>query len=334
MDTREWKEYKFKDIFTIEKGKELVGDNEDGKTPLISSTESNNGFCAFISNGNLLFDGNKITVASNGSVGSAFYQQQDFYTTTDVNILTLKNHQLNKYIALFFCSIIEFEKYKFGYGRKWNIDKMLNSTFSLPTTPDNQPDWQFMEDFIKKIYNKVIEEVKASAPALLSLSLSLKNRPVLKCDEWKEFRVGELFEVKTGKDLIYNDLENGDYPVVGHGIENNGIVCYTNFLEDYDLFDCKNNISLAHIGNFFATLQGHDFYLGTRTKALKLKNGKFNKYVALFICTIINQEQYRFTYGRVGSDKIPDMTINLPATSQGEPDWVWMERYMRRLIVV
>ena len=174
MDTREWREYKFKDIFTIKKGKELVGDNEDGKTPLISSTESNNGFCAFISNGNLLFDGNKITVASNGSVGSAFYQQQDFYTTTDVNILTLKNHQLNKYIALFFCSIIEFEKYKFGYGRKWNLDKMLNSTFSLPTTPDNQPDWQFMEDFIKKIYNKIIEEVKASAPPLLSLSLSEK----------------------------------------------------------------------------------------------------------------------------------------------------------------
>lgn len=77
MDTREWREYKFKDIFTIEKGKELVGDNEDGKTPLISSTESNNGFCAFISNGNLLFYGNKITVASNGSVGSAFYQQHN-----------------------------------------------------------------------------------------------------------------------------------------------------------------------------------------------------------------------------------------------------------------
>lgn len=173
MDTREWKEYKFKDIFTIEKGKELVGDNEDGNIPLISSTESNNGFCTFISNGNLLFDGNKLTVASNGSVGSAFYQQQDFYTTTDVNILTLKNHQLNKYIALFFCSIIEFEKYKFGYGRKWNLYKMLNSTFSLPTS-NNQPDWQFMEDFIKKIYNKVIEEVKASAPALLSLSLSEK----------------------------------------------------------------------------------------------------------------------------------------------------------------
>ena len=151
--------------------------------------------------------------------------------------------------------------------------------------------------------------------------------------EWREFRVGELFDIKTGKDLIYNDLENGEYPVVGHGVENNGIVCYTNFLEDYDLIDCKNNISLAHIGNFFATLQGHDFYLGTRTKALKLKNGKFNKYVALFICTIINQEQYRFTYGRVRSDKIPDIIINLPTTQQGEPDFELMEEYMRRLIV-
>ena len=144
------------ELFDIKKGKELVSDNNEGKTPLISSTESNNGFCAFISNGNLLFDGNKITVASNGSVGSAFYQQQDFYTTTDVNILTLKNHQLNKYIALFFCCIIEFEKYKFGYGRKWNVEKMLNSTFSLPANPQGKPDFEYMEEYIKSFYKNDI----------------------------------------------------------------------------------------------------------------------------------------------------------------------------------
>lgn len=329
MDTREWKEYKFKDIFTIEKGKELVGDNEDGKTPLISSTESNNGFCAFISNGNLLFDGNKITVASNGSVGSAFYQQQDFYTTTDVNILTLKNHQLNKYIALFFCSIIEFEKYKFGYGRKWNLDKMFNSTFSLPTTQQGEPDWQFMEDYIKKIYNKVIEEVKASAPALLSLSLSLKNRPVLKCDEWKEFRVGELFEIKKCKAFNYCDSEEGNYIYITRTAENNGMTGNIK-LEDNSYLNKRNCITIGGEG-IYAFYQQKEFIGGTNITAIYNKN--FNKNVCLFLCTVLNSQAYKYNYGRARNlQKIKDEIVLLPTTPQGEPDWEWMERYVKKLM--
>ncbi|MBR1429129.1 MAG: restriction endonuclease subunit S [Rickettsiales bacterium] len=331
MDTREWKEYKFKDIFTIEKGKELVGDNEDGKIPLISSTESNNGFCAFISNGNLLFDGNKLTVASNGSVGSAFYQQQDFYTTTDVNILTLKNYTLNKYIALFFCSIIEFEKYKFGYGRKWNLHKMLNSTFSLPTTTDNQPDWQFMEDFIKKIYNKVIEEVKASAPALLSLSL--KNRPVLKCDEWKEFMVGELFDVVlSAGDLKLEECEAGETPLISSGETNNGIVGFITKDEKDKSQIFKNCITIDMFCN--AYYQPFSFYAVSHGRVnMLVPKQEMSKFVCLFICAVLNNEEYRFNYGRaVYSNTAENITLNLPTTPQGEPDFEWMERYIRRLI--
>ena len=331
MDTREWKEFRVGDVFECKTTKTML-EPEQGDYLYITRTSENNGITDLIKleDGSFLNNGNCITIGAEGLY--AFYQNKDFIA--GVKIYALRNEKMNKYSALFVCTMLNQVIYQYSYGRARILEKIKDEMVLLPTTPDNQPDWQFMEDFIKKIYNKVIDEVKASAPALLSLSLSLKNRPVLKCDEWKEFRVGELFDIKTGKDLIYNDLEEGQYPVIGHGVENNGIVCYTNFLEDYDLFDCENNISLAHIGNFFATLQGHDFYLGTRTKALKLKNGKFNKYVALFICTIINQEQYRFTYGRVGSDKIPDMIINLPTTTQGEPDWEWMEGYMRRLIVV
>lgn len=111
----------------------------------------------------------------------------------------------------------------------------------------------------------------------------------------------------------------------------NGLACRTEKLSDYELQDHKCCISLGHIGNFVAHVQNEDFYLGTRTKSLKLKYKKSNKYILLFISTIINQQSYKFSYGRVGSDKIPNLDIKLPATKEGVPDYLFMENYIKQL---
>ena len=157
------------------------------------------------------------------------------------------------------------------------------------------------------------------------------NNLKLNTDKWAEFKIEDLFKIETGKDLIYNRIIEGTYPVVGQCSENNGIVCYTEKLDDYKLYNCKTTLSMAHIGNFFCTMQCQDFYLGTRTKALIPKFKNFNKYIGLFISTIINNEGYRFFYGRVGSDKIPDLTIKLPIDLLGDPDWQFMEEYIKKI---
>jgi hypothetical protein len=166
----------------------------------------------------------------------------------------------------------------------------------------------------------------------------------LNVEDWKEFRIGDLFEIDTGSDLIYNELEDGEYNVVGHKAENNGVTCSTAKLENYTLYNHSEVLSLGHIGNFFCTMQTEDFYLGTRVKALKPKFNKFNKYIGLFLATVINQERYKFNYGRVGSDKVPDLIIKLPAlpnpnynknTKDKEqpymPDWQFMEKYIKNI---
>ena len=100
VDKSGWKEYKLSDIFkNVANGAEVIKDTEDGDIFLISSTESNNGIVKKIKNGRKLFNGNKLTLAKNGSVGTVFYQDKDFYATSDVMILD--NINLNKNIALF-----------------------------------------------------------------------------------------------------------------------------------------------------------------------------------------------------------------------------------------
>ena len=87
---------------------------------------------------------------------------------------------------------------------------------------------------------------------------------------------------------------------------------------------------MAHIGNFYATVQIEDFYLGTRTKALISKQN-ISVYCLLFLTTIINRQSYLFSYGRVGSDKIPELLISLPIKDDGSPDWYFMESYIKSL---
>ena len=167
MDTREWKEFRVGDVFECKTTKTML-EQEDGNYLYITRTSENNGITSLIKleKDDYLNDKNCITIGAEGLY--AFYQNQDFIA--GVKIYTIKNEYLNKYIALFICTVLNQQIYKYSYGRARILEKIIDEKINLPTTPDNQPDWQFMEDFIKKIYNKVIEEVKASAPALLSLS--------------------------------------------------------------------------------------------------------------------------------------------------------------------
>mgnify|MGYP003299500442 CR=1 FL=1 len=149
---------------------------------------------------------------------------------------------------------------------------------------------------------------------------------------WKWFYLKELFDIDTGKDLIYSELTVGAFPVIGHKAENNGITAMTCKLPTHKLYDYTQTISLADRGNFFATVQTHDFYVGTRVKALV---SKFSDSIEclLFICVLINNEQYRFSYGRNCCDRIDAFQIKLPVDNNGNPNWQWIENYVKETLI-
>ena len=142
---------------------------------------------------------------------------------------------------------------------------------------------------------------------------SVSNAKIkIEIDKWQPFLISDLFDITTGKDFIYSKSFGDTYPVIGQKSINNGIACRTIELDDYILQDHNTTLSLAHIGNFCSFVQEEDFYLGTRTKALKLRYDKANRYILSFLSTIINYESFRYNYGRVGSDKFDKTYIKLP----------------------
>ena len=153
----DWQEYKLSDILEIEGiGKEIIKNTKQGNIPLISSCENNNGVSTKIDKGNKLFSDNRLTLAKNGSVGSIFYQENSFFATSDVMILYNKN--LNKNIALFLKVVIEKVSKKFDWSNKINNENFSKMIISLPTK-DNQPDWEFMNNFIEELRNKIFKNL-------------------------------------------------------------------------------------------------------------------------------------------------------------------------------
>ena len=125
-------------------------DKVEGKLPFIGAIDSCNGVSSYIDE-QPIHSGNVITVNYNGSVGEAFYQPVPFWASDDVNVLYPNGWELNPAIGLFICTVIRNEKYRFSYGRKWKLDRMEESEIWLPSDNDGNPDWQYMEDYIKSL---------------------------------------------------------------------------------------------------------------------------------------------------------------------------------------
>lgn len=149
-----WNKFRLGDLFRIVKGKRLTQANMiEGKTPFIGASAKNNGYTNRIGNLENHHPGGIITVSYNGSIAEAFYQPKEFVASDDVNIFYPK-FNLNPYLAIFLCTIIFNEKYRFTYGRKWYLELMEESEIWLPSIESNSkivPNWEFMEEYIKRL---------------------------------------------------------------------------------------------------------------------------------------------------------------------------------------
>ena len=140
-----WKEFFMNDVFDIVKGKRLTKENQlFGNTLFIGATAENHGQTARIGQ-HPLFPANTITVSYNGSVGEAFFQEEPYWASDDINVLFLKGYNCNKYIALYLCTVIRKAGKLFFYNQKWNLDRMKVTKIFLPVNDSGQPDFEYIQ---------------------------------------------------------------------------------------------------------------------------------------------------------------------------------------------
>ena len=158
VDTTNWQEFRIDDLFDLRKGERLVEiDRIIGDTPLVTASFYNNGITGHIDfevfeNTKKIFR-NKITVDMFANV---FFHSYDYFSDDNIHSLVLKSDkELNIYVNLFLVSIIKKLQPRYGFGRQVRLHRLMKEVIKLPVKQNSngkyEPDWRFMEDYIKSL---------------------------------------------------------------------------------------------------------------------------------------------------------------------------------------
>lgn len=323
LNISSWGNFKISELFPVlQNGKANQGMLSDGYDCFyVGAKKDDNGVmlhCAYDSA--LIQKGNCIIFICNGqgSVGYANYMDVDFIGSTD--IVAGYNKMLNQYNGLFIATVLCQERPKYSFGRKWKTH-LKDTVIKLPQTIEGFPDWDFMEKYIKSLSHKPLTTQNKSSQHPLNI------------DSWQEFKVGDYFDVYLSSgDLKIDACEPGKIPLVSSGATNNGIVGYVDDKGDGKAQIFKaNSITVDMFCNAF--YQNNDYYAVSHGRVnILYPKFKCNPLIGCFICNVINNERFKYSYGRaVYSDEISRMVIKLPTTLDNVPDWGFMENYIKSL---
>ena len=351
LNIENWEEFILDKIFTFEPTKGLDSTEliEGDDITYVGAKHENNGFikrCVLKDFVDWVSAGNCIVFIQlgEGSAGYVNYIPENFIGMGGKTICGyLIGQKMTSAIGIFLETILCLERPKYSFGRSWTGDRLKKTKIMLPIKYNTDktpfidetheysekgyvPDWEFMENYIKSLHSK-------------PLTTQNKNKriPALNIDKWKEFSLNDIFTKReSGKVTQAYQLEEGqDIPYLGAKKDDNGVMSL-----------CKKNKKLESKGNCIVLIcdgQGsvglanymESDFLGTVNLELCYNEKHLNKYVGLFLTTIISQERPKYSFGRKWKPNLDNTKIKLPAKKMKNgkivPDWQFMENYIKAL---
>lgn len=153
LNTNEWKEFIVGELFACSTTSALdINEAIEGNIPYITRSALNNGLTDYYGNTEKSVKGNCITIGAEGTI--AFYQPEDFIP--GVKLYTIRHEKLNSINAMFILTLLNSCSYLYSYGRARVLEKLQQEIIKLPVDKNGNPDWQFMENYIKSISHKPI----------------------------------------------------------------------------------------------------------------------------------------------------------------------------------
>ena len=334
LSDREWKEFRIGDLFDrFEKGN-ITNSTilNDGEIPYIGATNRNNGVIRFVEkNDKTEKKGNCIVFISqgDGSAGYSIYRESiGIYAGT---VICAYKRELNMQKGLFISSSSDMSESKYSHGYPRNEKRLKRDIVMLPVLENGEPDFDFMENYIHELEQEKLSEYKAYAQKLVS-ELSYQDIEPLENKEWKAFLLTDLFDtIQRGKRLTKENQKDGSIPYVSSSAQNNGVDNYISNTMGVRFFE--NCLSLANSGSVGSCFY-EPFKFVASDHITHLKNLKNTKYSYLFTATLLNRLSQKYNFNREINDKrISNEIIILPITSDGKPDYIYMEQYTKNLML-
>lgn len=152
------------------------------------------------------------------------------------------------------------------------------------------------------------------------IKLSLQDR------EWQPFFIEDIAEIVSGKDIYERERVDGTKPYITATANNNGIGYFVSNTNDTLESGCLSVNRNGSVGYCF--YHPYSALYGNDTRKLRPKVN--NKYVSLFISMCITSQREKYGYGyKMGTGRLKRQRILLPVDNYENPDWRFMEEYMR-----
>ena len=328
IDISGWGEFRITDLFEKPVNvanvlkKDIIEDS--GSTPYVTASSKNNGVVTFIDA--TCFDvihGRCILVG--GKTCSMTYQAIDFVSNDSHNfVLRLKGDRTENHY-LFILSILKnhFQRL-FSWGDAITANRIINTAVKLPVAQSGEPDWCYMESYMKQVVDRAERDLDR-------LQSSNGTKHLVDVTQWGEFSIISLFDLSLPKgDLQVKKVEDGAVPLITPSKYNNGRLKMVSRNSPSTLFQ-KGALTVDMFGNayyqeevFFVTAHGHVNVL--------LPKKTVNVYCGSFLASAIRA----MFLDKYGFDEMCTLkvlqkeSIKLPVTSSGEPDWQYMESYMKQ----
>lgn len=329
IDTSGWKEYRMSDLgFMVCHGSRITkAERVEGDTVFLTAGFENCGVVGTIGNENIDVWEKPITVDMFGNV---FYHDET--CAGDDNIYAFLNSKLSKTAKLFVASsIASVTQSKYSYQQQFRQGDANKLSVYLPATPDGAPDWAYMESYMANLETKVADS--------LTLLQAAKDAEKKKVDtrEWGEFRVGELFDIhptKAYKSTNAELLDNGEIHVVVNSAYNNGVGGLSTFkpTEQGNMITFSDTVDANTIFYQDKPFIGYPHVQGLYPIGIYCK--KWAELSLKYFATVFRQKALSigFDYGnKFRRDIAIKLYVLLPVDKTGQPDWGYMEEYMKKM---
>ena len=356
MQAVKWGEYRLGDLFEVLSYKKRFDANKvtlvgNGGHPYIVRQGSDNGQKGFIDEDkSCLNDGN--TISFGQDTATMFYQEKPYFTGDKIKILKPKLERFGKDNAQFFLATMRRSFSNFGWGTSsFSIEVIENQTITLPVTDNNEIDFDFMESFIRELEEERIRELEEerirelsaylTVSGLADATLTANERYALECFdklEWKEFRLGDLFDrVSTVKlpykaaNLPKEPTAENPLPCLTSSFMNQGLNYYVPKEKATVL---KDVISIPSNSDVYrAYYQSHDFTVLSDAYAVRWNwnDKEISAQQYLFMVACINQVTdlpiYSYKNKLGGWNVVKNKYIMLPVRSD-TPDYEAMQNFI------
>jgi len=179
--------------------------------------------------------------------------------------------------------------------------------------------------------NKIKIENKNKSKNHLKIQDLLKNKSY----NWMRFNLIEnkssLFEIQKGERLVTTERSVGETPLVTASSKNNGIVEFID-LESFKESKKLNNNTITIDMFFNVFYQNYDYFSDDNVHTIKIKNKELNPKIALFIKTMLELNQKKYSFGRqLRLKRLENESILLPVNKDKTINWKLVEKYIESL---